>query len=404
MNRDVVLSMVQAYSDSIFKNLLPVFDGKSNLYTRKPIHAIGRGTIEIQVNLSGDRNDRLFRVKMGWVSEISLDLLQRALEGQTRDIPLNAINAIDVVIRHLPSVIYTPVGRSLFSTPEGQCYPLGGGREVWSGYYQAVRPSQWKPLLNIDVSSTAFYRCQPVIDFMGEVLDIKNVNEQRRAISKDQISKFGKEIKGLKIEVTHCGQMKRKYRVCGVTRNSAEFQTFPLQLESGQVIECTVAKYFLERYHMRLRYSFLPCLQVGQETKNTYLPLEVCNIVKGQRCLKKLTDIQTSTMIKKTSLNAPKREELINQIIRKANINDDPYVREFQLGIDNQLINVDGRVLEAPMIQYSESFVHQNVIPRRGKWDMIGKRFYKGVEIREWAIACFASKRVVNEESLKMFV
>ena len=28
---------------------------------------------------------------------------------------------------------------------------------------------------------------------------------------------------------------------------------FPLQLESGQTVECTVAKYFLERYRMRLQ-------------------------------------------------------------------------------------------------------------------------------------------------------
>lgn len=50
---------------------------------------------------------------------------------------------------------------------------------------------------------------------------------------------------------------------------------FPLQLESGQTVECTVAKYFLERYQMRLQFPHLPCLQVGQEQKHTYLPLEV---------------------------------------------------------------------------------------------------------------------------------
>ena len=43
------------------------------------------------------------------------------------------------------------------------------------------------------------------------------------------------------------------------------------------------------------------CLQVGQEHKHTYLPMEVCKIVPGQRCLKKLTDMQTSTMIKATA-------------------------------------------------------------------------------------------------------
>lgn len=90
---------------------------------------------------------------------------------------------------------------------------------------------------------------------------------------------------------------------------------FPLQLDSGQTVECTVAKYFLERYQMRLQYPHLPCLQVGQEQKHTYLPLEVCCIVGGQRCIKKLTDMQTSTMIKATARSAPDREREINNLV-----------------------------------------------------------------------------------------
>lgn len=50
---------------------------------------------------------------------------------------------------------------------------------------------------------------------------------------------------------------------------------FPLQQENGQTIECTVAQYFKDKYKLVLRYPHLPCLQVGQEQKHTYLPLEV---------------------------------------------------------------------------------------------------------------------------------
>lgn len=57
------------------------------------------------------------------------------------------------------------------------------------------------------------------------------------------------------------------------------FDRFPLQLENGQTVECTVAKYFLDKYKMKLRYPHLPCLQVGQEHKHTYLPLEVKNLL-----------------------------------------------------------------------------------------------------------------------------
>ncbi|PZQ91289.1 MAG: hypothetical protein DI548_01890 [Flavobacterium johnsoniae] len=38
---------------------------------------------------------------------------------------------------------------------------------------------------------------------------------------------------------------------------------FPLQLETGQTIECTVAKYFYDKYRIQLKYPHLPCLQVS---------------------------------------------------------------------------------------------------------------------------------------------
>lgn len=41
--------------------------------------------------------------------------------------------------------------------------------------------------------------------------------------------------------------------------------------------------------------------------------------------------------------------------------------------------------------------------PNQGVWDMRGKQFYTGVEIRVWAIACFAPQRTVREDALRNF-
>jgi eukaryotic translation initiation factor 2C len=223
VNREIIETMVHAYG-KIFGNLKPVFDGRNNLYTRDPL-PIGNSREELEVTLPGEGKDRLFRVTIKWVAQVSLYGLEEALEGRTRQIPYEAILALDVVMRHLPSMSYTPVGRSFFSSPEGYYHPLGGGREVWFGFHQSVRPSQWKMMLNIDVSATAFYKAQPVIEFMCEVLDIRDINEQRKPLTDSQRVKFTKEIKGLKIEITHCGTMRRKYRVCNVTRRPAQMQS-----------------------------------------------------------------------------------------------------------------------------------------------------------------------------------
>ena len=59
---------------------------------------------------------------------------------------------------------YTPVGRSFFSPPDIQYNPLGGGREVWFGFHQSVRPSYWRMSLNIDGKAKGFF----VLEQQGE--------------------------------------------------------------------------------------------------------------------------------------------------------------------------------------------------------------------------------------------
>nr|XP_020015200.1 protein argonaute-4 [Castor canadensis] len=198
--------------------------------------------------------------------------------------------------------------------------------------------------------------------------------------------------------------MKRKYRVCNVTRRPASHQTFPLQLENGQAMECTVAQYFKQKYSLQLKYPHLPCLQVGQEQKHTYLPLEVCNIVAGQRCIKKLTDNQTSTMIKATARSAPDRQEEISRLVKSNSMvgGPDPYLKEFGIVVHNEMTELTGRVLPAPMLQYGGR--NKTVAtPNQGVWDMRGKQFYAGIEIKVWAVACFAPQKQCREDLLKSF-
>ena len=64
--------------------------------------------------------------------------------------PQDAVQALDIVMREMPSHCYTPVGRSFFPF-DGQGRPLGEGCEVQFGFYSSVRHSEWKAmLLNID--------------------------------------------------------------------------------------------------------------------------------------------------------------------------------------------------------------------------------------------------------------
>ncbi|XP_025190383.1 protein argonaute-2-like [Melanaphis sacchari] len=409
INKLIIQYMISAYS-KVFSSVKPVYDGGNNLYTKDPL-PIGKDQIELEVTLPGRFRDRIFHVSIKWLAQVSLLALEEALESHSRQIPLDAISALDVVMSHLPSMTYTTVGRSYFTPPKGHCHSLGGGKEVWHGYYQSVQPSYWKMMLNIDINVAPFYKGQSVIKFLCEILHIRNISNKQKSLSDSQILKFTKEIKDLKIEITHRGKIRIRYRVCGVTKKSALMQTFPLQLENGQIVEYTVAEYFLDKYKIKLKYPHLPCLHVGPEYRHIYLPLEVCILFGGQRCIKKLTEVQTTSLIKETSHNAPEREQEINSLINQINLNDNKYVQEFGLTISNKMLEVSGRILTPPELQYGEGTLPnqegtnvQQILPKQGVWDMRGKKFYIGVEINVWAIACFAPQKSVLEHELKYFI
>lgn len=54
------------------------------------------------------------------------------------------------------------------------------------------------------VSATAFYKAQPVIEFVCEVLDFKSIEEQQKPLTDSQRVKFTKEIKGNKGIIYSC--------------------------------------------------------------------------------------------------------------------------------------------------------------------------------------------------------
>lgn len=122
--------------------------------------------------------------------------------------------------------------------------------------------------------------------------------------------------------------------------------------------------------------------------------------------------------------------------MKNANFNLDPYIQEFGIKVKDDMAEVTGRVLPAPILQYGGRVMHGSIInlslnyddkclqvgscifavclirsslpqnraiatPNQGVWDMRGKQFYNGIEIKVWAIACFAPQKQCREEVLK---
>lgn len=104
VNREIIDTMVNKFQN-IFNTQHPAFDGKRNLYTKDPL-PFGRDRIELEVTLPGpgEGRDRCFKVQIKWVAQVSLVSLQEALQGQGPPVPNEAVSALDVIMRHLPSM------------------------------------------------------------------------------------------------------------------------------------------------------------------------------------------------------------------------------------------------------------------------------------------------------------
>ena len=62
--------------------------------------------MELEVTLPGEGQDRNFKVTIKYLAQVSLFSLEEALEGKNQEIPQDAVQALDVIMRHLSSMTY----------------------------------------------------------------------------------------------------------------------------------------------------------------------------------------------------------------------------------------------------------------------------------------------------------
>lgn len=396
LNRQIIEEMVNQYI-KVFRDR-PVYDGTKNIYTKKPLDF--QGVKEFTLEIQEEGKKRNFKISLKWVSQVNLMALQDLLKGKPGVVvPQNAIQALDLVLRHAATLQYIPIGSKLF-TPNG-AVGIGMGLDVWSGYHQSVRPTQWKMMLNIDVCATAFYRNIDVIEYLYEITKY-DCNRTQKPLSDLARRQFSKELKGLRIEITYAGNQRRKYRVNGLTRESAQDQKFPLE-KDGKKTNVTVKNYFRDEKKINLKFPWLPCLHVGKSEKNVYIPMEGCRIIPGQRCVKKLTEDQTANMIRNTAKKPDERRGTVMNIMKDCKFHADPYVKGFGIEVDPQMVTLEGRVLTTPGILYDGG--GQPLIPSKGSWNMKGIKLLKGATINFWGLVVYndAKKPGLREDDCYRF-
>ncbi|KAK3131337.1 hypothetical protein QOZ80_6BG0505120 [Eleusine coracana subsp. coracana] len=388
VTRSVMEELVRLHKVSYLGGRLPAYDGRKSLYTAGPLPFTSK---EFHISLleeddgSGvERRQKTYKVVIKFAAKADLHRLEQFIAGRQAEAPQEALQVLDIVLRELPTARYVSFGRSFFSPDLGRRRSLGEGLESWRGFYQSIRPTQMGLSLNIDMSATAFFEPLPVIDFVAQLL---NTDIYSRPLSDAERVKIKKALRGVKVEVTHRGNMRRKYRIAGLTSQATRELNFPV--DQGGTMK-SVVQYFQETYGYAIQHTYLPCLQVGNQQRPNYLPMEVCKIVEGQRYSKRLNQSQIRALLEETCQRPHDRERDIVQMVNHNSYHEDPYAKEFGIKISERLASVEARVLPAPRLKYNETGREKDCLPRVGQWNMMNKKMVNGGRVRSWLCVNFA--------------
>ncbi|RZC57943.1 hypothetical protein C5167_005254 [Papaver somniferum] len=399
VNRAIMKQLVNLYRNSQLGGRLPAYDGQHSLFTAGELpFALRDFSITLPNEDDGmgiSRAEKKYTVTIKLVAHPDLHHLELFLQGRQTDVPQEVITVLDVVLRQEPTAKYPAIARSFYSPTFGRRQSLGEGLEIWRGFYQSIRPTQMGLSLNVDMSSTAFIEALPVIEYVSRLLnrDIKG----RPMTDSDRV-KIKKALRGVKVQVTHRGNMRRKYCISGITASATCELTFPVD-DKGTLR--SVVQYFQETYNVALQHTSWPCLIVGNQRNPNYMPMEVCNIVEGQRYTKRLSERQITALLQVTCQSPRDRELDILQTVGQNEYDKDPYAKEFGMEIRKELASVEARILPAPLLKYHDTGRQKSCLPIVGTWNMLDKKMVNPGKVDNWV--CINFSRNLQEVSVINF-
>jgi eukaryotic translation initiation factor 2C len=155
-----------------------------------------------------------------------------------------------------------PFNSRSFFTPDNK-QSIGGGMELWRGYFQSIRPSQDKWYLNVDISTGVMFKEGPLIQLCLEYLDDRNPGPRdpkrlspARLHDRDRIS-LQRFLVNLRVSASHGGRTQTR-PIQKLTALGANANMFTLRQAS-----ISVADYFRAELNTPLRYPEVICVEVS---------------------------------------------------------------------------------------------------------------------------------------------
>ncbi|KAF8165769.1 argonaute-like protein [Crassisporium funariophilum] len=380
------------------------YDGRKNAFSmyKLPLGPTDSGQFDVTLRQTGppapagSRPPKIYKIKLTMVAEINTEILGRFIRGQQSqdNAVLTAIMALNVVIRMGPNQRFPFNSRSFF-TPQGK-RNIGGGLELWRGYFQSIRPSQNRMYVNIDISTGIMYKSGPLIalclEFMGKnnpaaLSHTTNLPDRERL----RLQKF---ISNMRVSTNHTGRQ-RVVVIKKLSIKGASATMFTMR-EGGNSM--SVANYFKNHVNKPLKFPDVLCIETGS---GAMIPLELCDVLPGQIMRKQIPADKTTDVVEFSKMAPDQRFASIKEGLQVLSYSQSEYIREFGMNVTPDPILTKSRVLPPPTLRYGVGSSELTIRPANGSWNMRSKKFFRPATIRTWAIVIYESPGRFREDVVR---
>ena len=162
-----------------------------------------------------------------------------------------------------PSLKYPFNVRSFFTNRETK--DIGGGINLWRGYFQSVRPAFGNMIINVDISTGMMYKPGPLIDLCLDFFSgPRNPNRlsPTQGLPDRERLRLQRFLSGVRIITRHIDGSRARV-IKKLTSAGANALTFTMRGEGGSM---TVANYFKKHANINLKFPGVICVEVGRLT------------------------------------------------------------------------------------------------------------------------------------------
>ncbi|KAJ4488451.1 Piwi domain-containing protein [Lentinula aciculospora] len=396
-DRQLIMKKLQTSVAPTIFSPRALYDGNALLYSSHMLRLAGGGSAKFDIDLTGLRTEAkpgargVYTVQLTLTSSnpIRPSDLEDVIQGEhASPKSITAINLLQLLIRQAPNQLYPHNTKAYFT--DAQKADLGIGLELWRGFFQSVRPSIGKMLVNIDTTMIVVYQNGPLINLALRFLgyrDVRQLNLQRNTVDFRRLEKF---LNNLKIIVNTPGSRDRPKAIRGLVPDAGNF----VFSKDGQ--DMSVAEYIQAVSNVEIRHRSIIGIRLTppNATNHAIIPLEICEVKPGQFYRQRLPDRYTKTVVTFSTLKPEKRldailgrgaERMLPSPIK--GYLESEFMKDAKMEVGTQPIQIRGELLALPKVVFGNQ---SSVELRNGSWNVAKQRFARPASLPCWGIITFS--------------